>query len=523
MEVLNQWLAAKLHLEDAVSRFFDACTKLRSTGSQAVVSYPNQISLEDMLHQVQSQIDSIIVTEKRLHESRAVLSGLLNTSTLRVPIHRLPPETLSRIFSIAVSSTPCCPKGTKRDALLDIPLVCVRWRQIATNNRSLWTHVDIDVGFSTPKSACRPTFNRTRRWLELSRGRTIHLHFSEKDPFERDELIAELVSILSPYVEFFGSINISGRDSSPWAKALLALYSSHSEPIPLRTLKISRIRESSRDYTISWPIKPLQALVYLELDGLRKFASPSLDEVVTMLSNCPALEILRLRYLNIRDSHDRNPSIIPLPHLTFLDLAARDEAGLPFLLPMLSPGTHKLLVWLELDYDDDNEPSPYVQSLLARSNVTSLAIRRAHRARNVQRTSYLHSVQRLRALYLDLEECGSAYILDELIPPTPHDSIPFVPCLETLCIANGDVDSVVMHRVEQVLAARNIKTLGFLSCFFPQEWPDDHQEEDTASEEYVRQMPESMRERLSQRVQNVTVCGTPLARVGQSIELPSYK
>ncbi|KAG9076624.1 hypothetical protein FS749_011563 [Ceratobasidium sp. UAMH 11750] len=109
MEVLNQWLAAKLHLEDAVSRFFNACITLRSTGSQAVASYPNQISLEDMLHQVQSQIDSIIVTEKRLHESRAVLSGLLNTSTLRVPIHRLPPETLSRIFSIAVSSTPCYP------------------------------------------------------------------------------------------------------------------------------------------------------------------------------------------------------------------------------------------------------------------------------------------------------------------------------------------------------------------------------------------------------------------------------
>ncbi|KAG9074064.1 hypothetical protein FS749_014424, partial [Ceratobasidium sp. UAMH 11750] len=120
MEALNQWKTAQLRLKEAASSFLDASITLRKVAAQSFPSHPNQIVLENVLDDLHSQIDSIGVVEHCMHESRAVLNALLNVSTSRVPINKLPPEILGRIFSILVASSPCYPKRGQRDALLDI-------------------------------------------------------------------------------------------------------------------------------------------------------------------------------------------------------------------------------------------------------------------------------------------------------------------------------------------------------------------------------------------------------------------
>ncbi|KAG8769484.1 hypothetical protein FRC12_004937, partial [Ceratobasidium sp. 428] len=122
METLNQWITAQSHLKEAAASFLDACLALRKAAAQSFPSHPDHLILENMLDGVRSRISSIGVVENCMHESRAMLNALLNVSTSRVPINRLPPEILGRIFSIAVASSPCAPEHGKRDSLLDIPL-----------------------------------------------------------------------------------------------------------------------------------------------------------------------------------------------------------------------------------------------------------------------------------------------------------------------------------------------------------------------------------------------------------------
>ncbi|KAG8778120.1 hypothetical protein FRC12_025155 [Ceratobasidium sp. 428] len=191
MEALNRWAKARSHLKDAATSFLDACLALK-LAVQSQPSHPNQIILESLIDDVQFKMDAIAAVESCMHKSRATLNAMLNHSTSRVPINKLPPEILGRIFAIIVGFTPCYLERPGRDPLLDIPLVCARWYQVATHTRSLWSHIDID---SRP---IRVNSNIVRLRLERSHGVPLHIHVS-CDPFKAGTTISEIVPILQPY------------------------------------------------------------------------------------------------------------------------------------------------------------------------------------------------------------------------------------------------------------------------------------------------------------------------------------
>ncbi|QRV79010.1 pyrolysin [Ceratobasidium sp. AG-Ba] len=141
MDTLQQWMSSLTHLTTAAFDFLNTCHIISKEVAQTFLP-PDQAILNDMIAGVKSRIESISVVEKRMQESRAVLNALLNTSTLHVPINKLPPELLSRVFSIAVASSSCHIQAARIDALVNIPLVCSRWYQVATNDGSLWAHID---------------------------------------------------------------------------------------------------------------------------------------------------------------------------------------------------------------------------------------------------------------------------------------------------------------------------------------------------------------------------------------------
>jgi hypothetical protein len=109
MNALDQWLVAESHLKNAASNLCKACTTLQTALSYPLPSYLDQVLLRNTLRKIQSRIVSIESTEKQIVEPRVALKGLLNLSTSHVPTNRVPPEDLSQIFSMAVSSSPCCP------------------------------------------------------------------------------------------------------------------------------------------------------------------------------------------------------------------------------------------------------------------------------------------------------------------------------------------------------------------------------------------------------------------------------
>ncbi|KAG8729434.1 hypothetical protein FRC10_003913 [Ceratobasidium sp. 414] len=530
MEALNQWKVARLHLKEAASSFLDACITLRKVAAQSFPSHPNRIVLENVLDDLQSQTDSISVVENCIHESRAVLNALLNVSTSRVPINKLPPEILSRIFSILVGSSPCYPKRGQRDALPDIILVCGRWYQVATNNRSLWSHIDVHAG---PLA-----LSRTRLWLERSRGVATHIHTSKAFPRTQQTVLSSLISILQPHATFASSLTISGGDTD-LVRALLALHFGHGEPSSLKTLAASGVWEFNQERAISWPTYPLRGLRALELRDLHKFACPALDEVATILSDCPELHTLRfvnLRNFRIRPDQHQIPSVIPLPQLKLLELTLVLGQGLPIFLSMLQPGDLELDVRLKIQLIGEGEVPLHLQSLLARSNVVSWAIPDVRAESSAEIHSLFSCVPHLRVFHLHLRDY-TVNVLPRLGAPADDGTVPLLPNLESLCLSEGNIRQVVMNRVKEVVTARRLRNLVFLSCKFPaayNEHPDNveyHGEAAVGNEdegedgdgdgdainvpwepdEYFKGMPESIKGWLSERVENLVVCETPVA------------
>ena len=150
---------------------------------------------------------------------------------MAVPIDRLPPEILSRIFVILVrASRYASSMGDASYAWIDYPLqvssVCVRWRQIAINTPMLWSFLDI---FRSGGSL------RNLEYLNMcydrSANTTLSLRIGNHDIACFQETVDdELSSLLSTYRERLESLALSYHFFS-FARQVL------------RTLRVGRVRK----------------------------------------------------------------------------------------------------------------------------------------------------------------------------------------------------------------------------------------------------------------------------------------
>ncbi|KAG9119481.1 hypothetical protein FRC07_005482 [Ceratobasidium sp. 392] len=561
MEALNKWVAAQSHLTDAATSFLDACITLRKVAAQSFPSHLNQIILENVLSDIQSQADSIRVVENCMHESRAVLNALFNVSTSRAPINKLPSEILGRIFSILVASSPCHPSKDQRDTLLDILLVCARWHQVAMNNQVLWSHIDIASSSWTASSG----FNRTQLWLDRSRGASTHIHLSKSYLWTLEDTIPNIISILQPYATLTSSLVISDG-SGDLVRALLALYFNNHEPSSLRTLALSNVWMPYHDLTFPWPTYPLQSLAALELCDLQKFAIPALDEIVTMLSNCPRLHTLRLvciRHLRIRTDQPQSHGVIFLPNLKLLELKSVLGEGLPALLKMLRPGESELDVRLGIGAIGEHPVSFGMQSLLARSNVVSLNVSNIRVESEAQLRTFFSCVPHLRALQISI--LSSSVDILPILKILTSDNAAVLPGLQSLCFSGKEICLEVMNQIKNLVSGRRLRNLVFLSCEFlasydehlpitenqgevavedsdegaivneneeegenedDSEDQDDGEDQDEVThlvlgtpEMYFKEMPQDTKQWLLKRVERAVVCKTPAAQVFNGVDV----
>ncbi|KAG8778116.1 hypothetical protein FRC12_025151 [Ceratobasidium sp. 428] len=516
---LNEWITTQLHLKEAAASFLDACLTLRKV-AQSSPLHPSQSPLEDVLDGVQSRTESIAVVENCVHESRSVINALLNTATSRVPINKLSSEILGRIFSVAVASSPCIPMEGYCDTLLNIPLVCARWYQVATSNLSLWSHIDISP---SPTNSSSLGLNRVQLLLKRSRGAPIYIH-ANSEGHETEADVPSLISILQPYRTSTCSLITTGTDVT-LMPALLKLYLGDSGPGALNTLAISDYWHS--EYALHWPAYPIRELLVLELVDLNGDGGFALEELVAMLSDCPRLHTLRMMQCTIstiNPEQQRDQTAIILPGLKILELVLPGQPVVAVLLALIKPG--KLEVDVKLCIYPVIEfwfPRHNIRSFLARSNVVSLnlPIRSALGLQSVEHAqNFFSCVPHLRALYIPSTGPDANAILRALSDSNVLRSLPF---LQSLCIIGG-ITPLFMNHIRLLVRARRLYNLVFYFCKFSTSYDEQLSDIEYQGEEVIEAgdtsisddegvdcevMPESTREWLSQRVERLIMCKTP--------------
>ncbi|KAG8741715.1 hypothetical protein FRC10_002542 [Ceratobasidium sp. 414] len=470
--------------------------------NQSFAPTRSQTAYENVMQNIQDNLSYIGAVETHVHESRAVLDRLLDSSDTRVPIDKLPPETLGHIFSIIVATSPCYITYRQRGVLLDIPQVCARWHQVATNTPSLWSHVDINLFFL-------PVADSLKVWLGRCRNLPIHLHFQNCCSVRPREVISDLVSLLRPHAASLGSLIISNTVAYPLIHDLYDILSSSSTSNSLKTLVLSRIYwVHGANNAVRWPINALHGLTELELYHIEDLTCFTLGETVAILSHCSALHTLRLNCVGITPSESQDFPTIFLPDLKLLEFRTvyededEDGDGLPVLLSLLSPGVLELDVRLDSYHISEDEMAPSTQLFLARSNVVSLSVNPTGSGQVERYRSYFSVIPRLRALLLSGPQIGQVMAgLNGSKLQLPH--------LRSLCLTDTYLPHKVISTLGQVIAARRLHRLVFLSCKFPRTFVQPEEDVPFDDGEWYYCMPLGMMEWLSERVEKVVVGEKP--------------
>ncbi|QRV93665.1 pyrolysin [Ceratobasidium sp. AG-Ba] len=454
MDTLQKWMSSQTQLTASASDFLNNCHILRKEVAQTF-QFPNQAVLNDTIAGVKSRIQSISVVEKCMQESRAVLNALLDTSTSHIPINKLPLELLSRIFSIAVVSSSCHIQAARIDALANIPLVCSRWYQVATNNSSLWSHIDLRV--HSRSLPVKVWLNRIESRLERARGTLLHIH---SEMFHRQFprlAIPELIVTILPYISNIASLNLSpGNRNLTWA--LLSTYFESRDPSNLVRLAVSDLSVGEGGLIIPWSARPLPKLKFLELSGDGLGTKFNFSDISTILSGSPDLDTLCLGSLRFHHTSppDRN-AIISLPHLRILDLSQLHGEAFDDLLAMLHTNGLDLDVRLRSIGPD----SPELRGFLLRSHVKSLTLCLNHIDDGTSIRHLFSSVPRLRALIL----IQSMYkdVLPMIHGPASGS---LLPDLSFLFFSNYAISHNALAHIKQIVAERRLQYLVFSNCRF---------------------------------------------------------
>ncbi|KAH9033657.1 hypothetical protein EDB84DRAFT_1438202 [Lactarius hengduanensis] len=328
-----------------------------------------------------SQVNSLEYQRQAIDVEIKSLEGSIRVLRLRcnalVPVSSLPPEVIATIFSfvrLRASTTMTIGGNPGLLAWLHVAHVCHRWREIALNQASFWSHVD----FTTLTSAGAAEI--------LARAKKAPLHLEARVPiglwdgarfnaFEK-ELHSRISHVcrLAISAENFRLRKILGRITSP-APTLEYLSLSNEKRqhralpfIPDNIFGGITPRLSCLELcncNINWTSPLLKGLKNLQIFTLSANMRPSLEIWLDVLDEMPQLEMLIL--------HSATPTAPPfpydvkrtvtLPFLTHLDISATARDCALALAHLKSPALTWLYVaWTSLrwDFGDIQEILPHL-------------------------------------------------------------------------------------------------------------------------------------------------------------------
>ncbi|KAG9091966.1 hypothetical protein FRC07_011751, partial [Ceratobasidium sp. 392] len=397
--------------------------------------------------------------EAKLLASRAVVNGTRNMSVAFVPINVLPPEMFGRIFSFAIASTFCYKRYGESDSLLAILAVCTRWRQIAIGTRSLWSHIDL-VGPSRAVGDGSDRIETTQLWLERSRGAPLHIHIRLRDNVDHQHL-AQLLASLKPHLAYLSSLVLPNAERST-VDVFLYFCSRYGVPGSLKSLVVSSYQDYKSEPQLIWPTTYLRGLVDLQLWGLPKCMSPTLEELAAVFSGSQALRTLRIRKMAILPR--RQARVISLPQLQVLDIVDLEPSSLLGLLSMVSLAGNQLDFRFTLRGLSNHDVVNVLVPFCRQANVVSLCLVGGTGNLGVQVVSLLSSMPFMRVLVLD-GDCSSLDALDSFIDATRENKIARCPKLHTLYLkCSNNMQEDARDRVEQFVENHSLGAIVLEGC-----------------------------------------------------------
>ncbi|KAG8795185.1 hypothetical protein FRC12_017378 [Ceratobasidium sp. 428] len=467
--LFDDWKTAHDCLTRATQSFFDTCVALLQVIDESPTSFARDRSIEEVVIGVYNRTEPVSTAMKQLRESQVIVRRINNTSTKWMPINVLPPELMSRIFALVVSSSACTgdesyllstsyyERSYITHPLVTIPSVCTRWRQLATGTPSLWSHVDIQDQLRGKKDM--NVLPRTRFWLERARDVPLSLHIG--NIYQESGNGSELLSLLKPHITNLYSLMFSG-ESGAYFWSILHLY---AEVCPLGSLASLSLRSVKGDGfavgPFTWPTNALRGLTSLHIGGLPLAKCPSMDQLVNMLTNSPALHTLKLwssRFAPL--SGGRNCPEVDLPCLRRLRLDYLLDYTLTTLLNLLMPGPLELDVGLLLGSKASSESYAAVLSFLKRTNIFCLSLRGVNTTRLAEQLGCVPKLRMLELIYETGETCANLGALT--VPGIMTDKFDArCPSLQLLWINGSHVDSETYIQLQRIVSCHYLNAIVF--------------------------------------------------------------
>ncbi|KAG8777098.1 hypothetical protein FRC12_000555 [Ceratobasidium sp. 428] len=461
--MFKEWRDTRDRLKHNMHSFRDACTTLRQAIEGFASSSVGHAAIEEIILNVHNQMDELDTIESTMTESRAVLYQVANRSTTLVPINVLSPEVLARVFSSAALTSFCLYQSTSVHALhplVVIPSVCARWRHLALNTPSFWSHIDIEEARISTNMG-KLSLRRTESWLERARGAPLALDFWGRQSQQKQDK-RRLTSILRRHVDRIVSLSFYKTTEFFFRTMLSDLLPGRGRPSSLTTLVVNQVRVSRKIPHPTWPNPALRNMFDLQLIDLPGPVSPGLQEFASLLSNSPRLHTLRLRNTQFSASHEVEYPTVILPHLQLLDLSILRSPESRKLVSVLNPGALELEVQLNFSGGDPLESESTVLELLRRSYVSRLVVRDLAQSDTQELIGYLNCLPDLRVLVLDFAKDYRSVTFGALLKRDFDGTIVArCPSLQALHILGGVVNSQAQHQLIQVVKTYPLEKLVF--------------------------------------------------------------
>ncbi|QRV88440.1 pyrolysin [Ceratobasidium sp. AG-Ba] len=476
---IGNWEEASLQVENAVLAFKVASAQLR----MATLLLDGPIGLRasrDQASALCSRYESIESAIHQLTISHRTIGSMINELDTRAVINRVPEPVLLAIFKLASASSFCTIVRQSTDPLIVIPSVCRRWRAVALETGSLWSHIDIDlsrddtlVGISRdpPYHETKPQgkpyrYNRVAMWASRAGSSLIDVHF-RNDTTAYDPLLATLNQLFKPFSKQIRSLVFSEQIWEPIPQAMVALCSwdglagALNELILKGGLHIDR----SRSRFLLEGILP-QCLTVLRVHNVPHRATAlNMSELLLVLKSCSALQALQLNCTRVLVSGQEDAAPIMLPRLQYLDVGQLSKEAHLCLLSTLRVDEQDLHMIIGLSVD--HELLAATDAFFQRAKIVTLAIEEAPEWGHAdgpihhinQHLSYLPN---MRSLFFDM---GSGYQnrLGSLIDAWDGQALlARSPGLQRLYIYGGFFDQQSQNRMKYIVEAFSLAEVGFV-------------------------------------------------------------
>ncbi|CEL58361.1 hypothetical protein RSOLAG1IB_03107 [Rhizoctonia solani AG-1 IB] len=408
LQIYKRWKKLHDQLSSAIGDYADTCAALAT-----VASIVDQSTIENVFAGFDQDLHCLVENERKLTTTRQLLRVLRNRIPSLCSIGILPDEILGYIFELA--SVPCVrsnPKGRAQPHIIVCPellsSVSTRWRQVAANTCSLWTHLDL-IPTSDPS---HKLYNRARIWLRRTKSAPLHVHIYQRNCAKREE-VEQLTGFLALLMRNLHTLHIEadcyttevfetvlgccielGRPGS--IKSLILRRPNSGTPLDhpgthpaaeqlLDNLQKQRSYKHMNQFLsslrnlrlhnvcIGQGMATLRELSELHLEAFPARAVLTISQLTATLRASPGIRSLKVGHTSMLDDLKRGEDCTEPIHLGKLECLSLLEAELPvlkWLLALIVPGKSPLSMSMKL-YEQESILTE-LQSFFDRSTISTL-------------------------------------------------------------------------------------------------------------------------------------------------------